>query len=223
EVSEQGALSGVGVFPEFENVVGLRSVWNFDKWVYQAGYSHLNVFILQDSGPGTADFNYLERAEELFFGRAGYKFDQPVEAGIEATGALANYVEDIQRDYWDVSAGPYLTWTAADALRISLRGGITYTVFSPTNGLLEEDDLTSYYAGVDIDHRLTDHIRYRFSATHDIPPGIALRTDYIESSRLELDVEWRMTGALTWASQIFGEVSEEVGVLETEQYYRFGI
>ena len=226
DVVEQGAVSGVGRFPQLENVVGLRSVWNFDKWVYHAGYSHLNVFITEDSGAGTTDFSYLERAEEQFYGRAGYNFDHPVELGIEATGSLADYEAEVQRDYYAVSAGPYLTWTAADALEITLRGGVAYTVFSGTdgtNGVSDEDDLTSFYAGVHIDHRLTDHITYGFSATHDIRPAISLGSDYIETTRLELDIEWRMTRDLTLASLIFGEAAEEVGVAETEQYRRFGI
>ncbi len=223
EVSEQGGLAGVGRFPEWENEVGLRSVWDFDRWVYHAGYSHLNVFIIEDSGAGTTDFSYLERAEELFFGRAGYKFDQPVELGVEATGTLADYDAEVQRDYYTVSAGPYLTWTAADALEISLRGGVVYNLFSGTNGVSEDEDLTSYYAGVSIDHRLTDHITYRFSATHDIDAGISLESDYIESTRLELDIIWRMTRSLTWTSRIFGETAEEVGAARTEEYSRFGI
>jgi len=223
EVAERGALSGVGSFPELENVVGLRSVWNFDRWVYQAGYSHLNVFMIGDSGRGTEDFSFLERAEEQFFGRVGYNFENPVVLGIEATGNLADYEAEVQRDYYTVSAGPYLTWTAADALVIALRGGVAYTVFSGTNGFSEEEDLTSYYAGVDIDHRLTDHIRYGFSATHNIEPGISLESDYIETTRLELDIEWRMTRSLILGSLIFGEAAEEVGDAETEQYRRFGI
>jgi predicted porin len=223
EIAEQGALTGVGRFPELENEVGLRSVWNFDKWVYYAGYSHLNVFIIEDSGAGTADFSYLERAEELFFGRAGYKFDHPVELGVEATGTLADYEAEVQRDYYTVSAGPYVTWTAADALEIRLRGGVAYTVFSGTNGFAEEEDLTSYYAGVEIDHRLTDHITYGFSATHDIEPGISVGSDYVETTRLELDIAWRMTRYLTLTSLIFAEAAQEVGVAETEDYRRFGI
>jgi len=229
ETVNQGGVSGVGRFPQLENVVGLRSVWNFDKWVYHAGYSHLNVFIMEDSGAGTVVASSLERAEEHFFGRAGYNFDQPVELGIEATGTLADYVQEVQRDYYAVSAGPYLTWTAADALEITLRGGVVYTVFSPTNGFSgtngfsEDEDLTSFYAGVLIDHRLTDHITYGFSATHDIRPAISLGSDYIETTRLELDAEWRMTPNLTLTSVIFGEAAEEVGVAETEKYRRFGI
>ena len=222
DVSEVGALAGVGSFPQWENVVGLRSVWDFDKWTYSAGYSHLNVFIVEDSGRGTEDFSYLERAEEQFFGRAGYNFDSPVELGVEATGSLADFQADVQRDYYAVSAGPYLTWTARDALEISLRGGVVYTVFSGTNGISEDEELTSYYAGLDIDHRLTDHITYGFSATHDIRPAISLGSDYTETTRLELDGEWDMTPNVSLLSLVFGEVAQEVGVDETEDYRRFG-
>jgi hypothetical protein len=225
DVVQEGALSGVGSFPQLENTVGLRSVWHLDKWVYQAGYSHLNVFILDDSSSAaTTDFSNLERADEQFFGRAGYNFDYPVQLGIEATVSLSDYVAEVQRDRNTFSAGPYLTWTPADVMEVALRGGVAYTQFSAT-GDLDETDNTSFYAGLDLDHRLTDHITYGFSATHDIRAGVNVGSDYIETTRIDFDVSWSMTRHLTWSLLIFGEQSEEVALSEAggEKYSRFGI
>jgi predicted porin len=221
DVATEGALSGVARLPRLENVVGLRSVWRINKWTWQAGYSHLNVFITEDgSGTGEPNFNYLERADEEFFGRVSYDIHPAVTAGIEVSGSLSDYVAPIQRDRHTVSAGPNLTWTAADALEISLRGGVAYTDFQPTP-LAEGKDLTSFYAGCELNHRLTDHITYRFSATHDIRPGVNPGRDYIESTHLALDASWGITRYVSLSGQIFGEASEEVGV-EREKYKRLG-
>jgi hypothetical protein len=224
DVVQEGALSGVGRFPRLENTVGLRSVWQFDRWVYQAGYSHLNVFIVEDDSEGATDFSYLERADEQFFGRAGYNFDYPVQLGVEATGSLSDYTSDLQRDRYTISAGPYLRWNAAEALEIALRGGATHTVFSGTNGRSDETDFTSLYLGFNVDHRLTDHVTYGFSVTHDIRAGVALGSDYIETTRAELNTVWRMTPHWTLSANVFGETSEEVGLDSvTEAYRRLGI
>jgi hypothetical protein len=224
DVVQEGALSGVGRFPRLENTIGLRSVWRFDKWVYQAGYSHLNVLIMEDDASATTtDFSYLERADEQFFGRAGYNFDNPVQLGVEATVSLSDYTAEVQRDRNTVSAGPYLTWTPADAMEVTVRGGAAYTQFDAT-GSLDETDNSSFYAGFDVDHRLTDHVTYAFSVTHDIRGGINAGTDYIETTRVDFDLTWSMMRHLMWSSLVFGELSEEVALSEAggEKYSRFG-
>lgn len=229
DVANEGALSGVARFPQLQNTVGLRSVWKVDQWLLQAGYSHLNVFVTEDetsTGTGQRDFNYLERADEQFFGRVGYAFDVPVQAGIEATGSLSDYASELQHDRHTISAGPYVTWTAANALEIALRGGVAYTSFYPTDSLAEGTEYTSFYAGFDLNHRLTDYITYGFSVTHDVRPGINLGSDYIETTEADLNVAWNMTRFLTVSGRVFGEMSEEVGLegasRSTQKYKRAG-
>jgi Putative beta-barrel porin 2 len=220
DVATEGALSGVARLPRLENVVGVRSVWRFSKWTWQVGYSHLNVFVTEDGSATSPDFNYLERADEQFFGRVSYDVHPAVNAGIEVSGSLSDYVAPVQRDRNTVSAGPTLTWTAADALELTLRGGAAYTDFQPTP-LAEGSDLTSFYAGCELNHRLTRYITYRFSLTHDIRPGVNPGRDYIESTYVGLDISWAMTRYVSLTGNVFGEASEEVG-LEREKYRRIG-
>lgn len=213
DVASEGALSGVARFPRLQNTVGLRSVWRFGKWIWEAGYSHLNVVVTEgDTSMAQTDFNYLERADEQFFGRVGRAFEFPIQAGAEASGSLSDYAQPIQRDRYTVSVGPFLNWKAADALEIAVRGGLAQTTFQSTNTTSDEQNLKSYYVGLQVNHRLTRHFTYGFSATHDIQAGINSGSDYIESTRLAFDATWKITRYLTLAAQVFGEQSKEAVV-----------
>jgi hypothetical protein len=228
DVASEGALSGVARFPRLQNTVGLRSVWKFGKWVWQADYSHLNV-IATGEASSIDSFDHLERADEQFFGRAAHTFDFPVQAGVEASGSLSAYALPIQRDRYTISVGPFLNWTAADALEVAVHGGLARTVFQSTNSAMEDSDLASYYVGFQVNHRLTQHITYGFSATHDIQAGINMGSDYIESTRLAFDVIWKMLRHLQLGARVFGEDSKEANVSQVsgpsggdEKYRRTG-
>lgn len=229
EVANEGALSGVARYPRLENVVGVRSVWRLQRMVWQVGYSHLNVFVTEDTSDlGQIDFSYLERADEQFFGRAGYNFDFPVEAGVEASGSLSDYEVSVQRDRYTVSAGPYLNWTAAQAFTISLRGGVVYTSFQATNDFAADSEFTSFYAGAQVNHRLTEHITYGLSATHDVRSGINPGSDYIESTEFGFDINWAMMRHVALSAGVLAEASEEVGLAGSsrslsEKYNRLGV
>jgi hypothetical protein len=213
DVANEGALSGVARYPRLENTAGVRSVWRFGRWTWQAGYSHLNVIATEDdSGMIQGNFDHLERADEQFFGRVGHTFDFPVQAGVEASGSLSDYARSIQRDRHTISAGPFLNWTAADALEIAVRGGLSYTVFQATNSSMEESDLASYYMGLRVNHRLTENITYGLSWTHDIRAGINTGSDYIESTQVGFDASWKMLRYLMVTAHLFGEDSEEAVV-----------
>jgi len=227
DVTSEGALSGVAKFPRLQNTVGLRSIWKSGKWVWQTDYSHLNVIETGDES-GTESFDHLERADEQFFGRAARRFDFPVQAGLEASASLSDYVQPTQRDRNTITAGPFLKWTAADALEVTVRGGVAHTVFQSTNSAMEDSDLESYYVGFQVHHRLTKYIDYGFSATHDIQAGINTGTDYIESTQLTLDVNWKMLRYLDLAARVFGEDSKEARVSQFsgpggDKYRRLGV
>ena len=228
DVASEGALSGVASFPRLQNTVGVRSVWKSGKWVWQADYSHLNVIATEDAS-SMDSFNHLERADEQFFGRAARKFDFPVQAGVEASGSLSDYAVATQRDRYTISVGPFLNWTAADAFEVSVRGGLAHTVFQPTNSAMEDSDLSSYYVGFQASHRLTRYFTYEFSATHDVQAGINMGSDYIESTRLALDLTWKMMRYLQLGAQVYGEDSKEATVSQSsasggggEKYHRIG-
>ena len=199
-----GALAGVAQFPHFENTAGLRASWAPSKWSYQAGYSHYN-FISDNSGSSGADFSRLDRSSEQVFARVAYSIAPATRVGLEASSALTDYAAAAQPDNVSFSIGPYTEWQVNEAFTLSLRGGFTHYSFDSTPGAVPDSaivllrpaaeayELSTYYAGVTINHRLTEFITHGVSASHSVQPGINQGSDFTESTDAGYQVSWALT------------------------------
>ena len=209
DVQGVGALAGVAQFPHFENTAGLRAMWAPSKWSYQAGYSHYN-FISDNSGSdnngsGENNFSRLDRSSEQVFGRVAYSIAPATRVGLEASSALTDYAAAAQPDNVSFSIGPFTEWQVTEAFTASLRGGFTHYSFDSTAGAVPDStivlirpaapayELNSYYAGLNLNHRLTEFISHGVSASHSIRPGINQGSDYTESTDAGYQVSWALT------------------------------
>ena len=209
DVQGVGALAGVAQFPHFENTAGLRAMWAPSKWSYQAGYSHYN-FISDNSGSESSgfsnnNFSRLDRSSEQVFGRVAYSIAPATRVGLEASSALTDYAAAAQPDNVSFSIGPFTEWQVTEAFTASLRGGFTHYSFDSTAGAVPDStivlirpaapayELNSYYAGLNLNHRLTEFISHGVSASHSIRPGINQGSDYTESTDAGYQVSWALT------------------------------
>ena len=203
DVATLGALSGVAEFRRLQNLAGVRAIWQLDDWMLQGGYGHLNVLGL---GEG---LEYLDRTDEQLFGRVGHRFYSSGQIGIETSATFSEYTLASQNDSIGVSVGPFVSWRAGEAFRISVRGGLAYTTFQSTNSVVDDSELASYYAGLDFDHHLTRHITHGLTATHDIRPGVNPNSDFIESTHVNYHMTWAFYRYARATFVLFGEVSED--------------
>ena len=204
DVAGVGAAAGVAQFPHFENTAGLRAMWAPSKWSYQAGYSHYN-FISDNSGSSGTDFSRLDRSSEQVFARIAYSIAPATRVGLEVSSSLSDYVDAAQPDNVSFSIGPYTEWQLSEAITLSLRGGYTHYSFDSTPGAVPDStivlirparaayELSTYYAGVTINHRLTEFITHGASAVHSIQPGFNQGSDYTESTVVDYHVSWNLT------------------------------
>lgn len=225
DVTTEAALTGVSEFPRFNNTVGIRATYFPSRWNYQAGYAHDNFLTF------SSEFERLNRSSEQFFGRIGYDFAFATRAGIEATGSLTDYEDPAQRDSYSATAGPYLEWTVTDALRASVHAGLTYYAFASSDSagassLSGNNDLTSYNASVQIDHRISSLFTHGLSLTHDIRPGVNAGSDLIESTHISYRATWPLTQKLVIAGSIFYQIGDEPQITPTgstgEKFGQFG-
>jgi hypothetical protein len=188
DVASQGAISGRAEYPRLENTIGVRARWMPDRYVVHLGYGHYNFFSDSDT------YDYLNRASEQFFGRAGYRLAEVTEVGIEASGALTSYDSILRENNQNASVGPYLNWQITEATELSLHGGYVMYVYDGNTS-----ELSSWYIGGQFRNQLTDSFSHGISLSREVQQGFYVNSDYIEllAARYFLTWAFHRQGTLT--------------------------
>jgi opacity protein-like surface antigen len=182
-VTSQPGLSDQAEFNLFENTIGARATWAPSQVVLSAGYGY------QINFSDGSDLSYLDGNTHLIFGRAGYLFTPEIDAGVEVSGTLADYNQDINPDSTVVSVGPYFEWRPLEVLRFGIRGGPSFydsqaSVSQPARSG------TSYYFGLNASHQLTQHISHSLDLTHGLSSGVQAGSSLTEQSAVDYIVSW---------------------------------
>ena len=227
QVTQEAALANLVTLPRLDNTIGLRVNWQPEHLLIEGGYAH-NLFLSPDNA-----YQYLNRSSEYFFARAGWRFAEATQLGLEASAALTAYELSVQSDNWNVSAGPYAEWQVTQHLRASVRGGPTVYHFTSAGAAGSRPDLNSYYAGFNLSHELTQFLSHEINLQREISYGLNLGSDYVE----QFTANYRITLALTTHTRLEGSVGYERGrqpllvqmpefpeslVSETEDFSRAG-
>jgi hypothetical protein len=190
-VSTESALTGVAVYPRLENTVGARIDWLPGRWAFALGYSH-DDFISTSS-----QFEYLNRSSEYFFGRAGWRFAERTQLGLEASASFTDYQLPIQPNNKNISFGPYLEWQVTQALDVTLRGGSVIYLFDTPQKSLQGSELDSFYFGLELNQQLTDFLSHRLNVRRDIRQGVNQGSGYIEELTATYAISWALTQRIT--------------------------
>lgn len=219
EVSTEPGLSGQAQFPRFENTAGIRGLWMPGKWLLSAGYGFQYAF--SDS----TSFSYLDRNTHLITLRGGYRLSYEVQAGIEASGTVTDYSQNINPDGVMGSLGPYLTWQLVDRFTASVRGGGVWYDNDATPAL-SADSGSSYYAGLDFTHVVTDYITHGFSVYHDLRLGVEAGSALIEQTTVSYHASWRFLDPAALDLRLSydqGDQSLPSGPVADERFEQFGV
>jgi len=186
-VSTESALSGVAVYPRLDNTIGARIDWLPNRWALALSYSH------DDFISNSSQFDYLNRSSEYFFGRAGWRFAEKTQAGLEASASITDYQLSIQPNNKNVSFGPYLEWQVTQALYLALRGGSVIYLFDTPQKSLQGSELDSFYFGLEMSQQLTDFLSHRLSVRRDVRQGVNQGSGYIEQLTTDYAISWALT------------------------------
>jgi hypothetical protein len=225
-VISEASVSGLSKLPRIDNTIGVRTDWQPGRWLLEAGYSHDTYF------SDDATFEYLNRNSEYFFLRAGHRIIEDTQLGVEASASLTDYEIHLQSNNTSYSIGPYLEWKITDSLSVSARGGYTMYAFDANGPLEPAQNLSSYYASVDLTDQLTQFISQKLSVERDISLGYNQGNNYTEQLTASYFVNWAATTHLALNLNLTYEVGnqpltipifEGVSFTETENYNRVGI
>ena len=233
DLLNQGALtepatSRTGEFPRLENTIGLRARWMPSQYVLEAGYGH---HILYSS---SGDYAYLNRATEQVFARAGYRFAEATQAGLEISGGLTSYDTGLRGDNQNFSVGPYAQWQLTEATYLALHGGYVLYHYNADN-FDSAHNLSSWYISAEARNRLTDVISHGLTVSREVQQGANLdqrpgvggnrNTDAVELLGARYSISWAFheQGALG-ANVMYEHGTEpQVGVEQVFERYGFGM
>jgi hypothetical protein len=117
--ASQCAVAGTAQFGTLDNTAGLLVTWDLSDVTMSLGYDHLNVM------SPAQQFEYLDRASEMFLGRVGLRVHPRITMGFEATASLTSYDQTVLNDNTGYSAGVYADWQPGSYFRVQPRAGYT--------------------------------------------------------------------------------------------------
>jgi hypothetical protein len=232
DLLDQGALVGTGQtgdYPRMENTSGLRTRWMPGQYIIEAGYAH-HIFY-----SSSAEFDYLNRGTEQLFSRAGYRFAEATQAGLEVSGGFTSYNSGLRGDNQNVSVGPYAQWQITEATYLALHGGYVLYHYDADQFSTSRDS-SSWYVNVEAQNRLTDDIRQGLSVSREMQQGANLdpavlaggnrrNTDAVELLSARYFVSWAFHQQGTLSADVMYEHGNEpqAGAEEVFDRYGFGL
>jgi hypothetical protein len=209
QVTTEAALANEVTVPQFGNTSGLSGEWDPGHWTFQTSYSHL--INLSDSA-----HNYLNSTLEEFFGRAGWRFAEATQAGVEASYSLTSYQVASQSNNSSYSVGAYGQWQIKPWLQLIIRGGPTFYDFYSQSQGVANSSLDSYYISLALNHQISDFLSQNLAVNRSIQLGLNQGSDYVEQLTIGYSLNWVLTqrvnlsASLTYAD---GQQPFEIGYL----------
>jgi hypothetical protein len=209
-------LANVGRFPRFENAAGITVLWDLNKVILTAGYTHYNFESLD------SNFSYLDRNEDQFVFSGSVRATNTLSVGVRATGGLVNYNHNFNNDSAWYSFGPFLETQVTSYIHVSLEGGYQGGSFN-TGGLNDDTSgLSTVYARLQLTHRINRYITETLDTGRDAQLGFTTNTT--ELTYVRYAAIWRVNSKVTLAFEAFYEHGlDSPSDFESERVNRYGI
>jgi hypothetical protein len=191
EARTESALANISHLSRAENTIGVRGQWAPNEFRTELGYSHNEYF--SDS----VSFQYLNRSAEYVFARGAWGFADSSEIGLESGGNVTSYENAKQNDNYAISVGPYVEWQATPSLRVTARGGPSFTTFSANPIPSQGSTLQTYYLGFDLAQEITPFLSQKIRVARDIQPGLNQGSAFIEQLTASYSVLYSLTQAFS--------------------------
>jgi hypothetical protein len=131
----EGALSNVGKFVRFENVIGASVLWDLNDVLITFGYDHLNFITLGATtagGEDTTDVRFLDHQTDQVSSSAFFKLGSNYGAGLEGTAFSTRYLENDKNNLTGLTFGPFIEYQPSRYTKIF--ASIGYQRFSSEGG-----------------------------------------------------------------------------------------
>jgi hypothetical protein len=210
EVQTEPALANITSLPQYNNNIGLQTEWTPGKWTLMASYSHAD----NDSTHGN---DYLNRSSENLTARAGWRFAESTQAGVEASDALTAYQVQTANNNQNLSVGGYLEWQLRPSIHLTLRGGPVFYEPDSPGASGASSSVGSYYVSVIATHQITDYLSHSLNIERSLQAGANQGSGYVEQLTANYSIDWRLTHHIS----IGAAVNYTDGQQPLEQFYNY--
>lgn len=206
---------GTGDYEQFQNAVGLSTLWDLNKIVLKAAYDHVNYIAL-----GSANQNLPNGQSEVFSIGAGYALKPGSMLGIEAGDSIVQYDETTSNSRYananQWNAGVYYESQLSQFLKF--KGSAGYTVYAPDSAG-STNDYSGYYGQLAITHRLNQFVDYSLSGGRSISFGFFGGTVDLYSARWQAN--WHVLRDIGFSTSFSYENGTQF-VSSSEKFERYG-
>lgn len=192
-----GAVSGAARYGGLQNTAGVDAVWDLNKVILSAGYGHLNFV------SGVSDYDYLDRASELFTTKAQFLASDMVSFGPEATATLTRYNQPILENSFGYSAGLFLKLRPNEHMDLTLHGGYVNYRFDPRGINESPPNVSTYYFDATLSHAVNERIAQELSGGREVRPGIY--SNYEDYYQARYSIRWNVIHRTPVVTRFFYE------------------
>ncbi|HEX4641723.1 MAG TPA: hypothetical protein VH252_10065, partial [Chthoniobacterales bacterium] len=197
------ALSNVADYGRFENLAGISVLWDLNQAVVTLGYDHYNFIAVNDQ------FDYLDRAAEIFSGTIGFTPSSTVTVGLEGNVVDTYYDKNVLNDSWNYSGGAFLETQITSYLRIRVAGGYQAIDFDNVGIVNDAHDLNDYYANLLISHRVNSVFNHNLSIGHESQLGV--NSNYVRIGYIRHTANWNIFYHTLLSTELFYEKADDSG------------
>ena len=199
------ALSNVADYGRFENTAGISVLWDLNQAVVTLGYDHYNFIALND------DFEYLDRAAEIFSGSVGFTPSATMTVGLEGYVVDTYYDQNVLNDSWSYSGGLFLETQLSTNLKVRIAGGWQVIDFDNTGIVNDAHDLDDYYANLLLSHRVNNVFTHNLAIGHEAQLGV--NSNYVRLNYVRHTATWNILYHTLLSTELFYEDAEDSGGL----------
>jgi hypothetical protein len=213
DVTGDPTVSGIGGLDRFENTAGVGVTWDLNKLLVNGGYDYA-VFV-----PTEDLYSNQSRGSHLFNASGALVINPTTLAGLQLSGGLTDYDEDLYSDNQHIGLGAFVSSQVSEYTRLRVAGGYVIYFFDPSLSVTNSEELDAFYLDLSLNQRLTP------SFTHSVSLGRQLQAGYFSDS-LELiyfrhGATWRLFRKTSVTTSLSYEYFRETR-LQGEKGGRYG-
>jgi hypothetical protein len=195
-----GAVSGVARYGGLDNSVGVNALWDLNKAILVVGYAHENFIANQQN------FDYLDRASELFYARGAFLVMPQLTVGPEASSGITSYDFSFLSDSVSYSGGAFVEATLSPLLKFTARAGyVAYNFQSPDPLIAASENQSSYYFRFGVDHTINQHVSHSLTGGRQLMLGVY--SDFQAVYDVRYNINWNIIRNTGLTTQFFYEHS----------------